>query len=330
MSLGPRGMKVNVGHGRVKTTVGIPGTGLSWSKSRSLSGARPTPVQLPEGDLPASHPWPAIEGSDAVSQLPTTPPSRRGGLGAVVILGVLGVVAYLAISHIPPVLRPVARAVEVPPVPWMAVPAEPCSLQVSMPSRPQVQSQVFKVVKPPVTWTAYTSGDSGGALFRIECTDLRPLRKKAGADALALSAVREQLKKPSPTHTFLNEHDESVAGEPASAFSTREDLDGKRIIAEWRALIHEHQLIVITAWVPEADPGAAQLTTRFVSSANWVTSAPVSLGQVSPAASPAVPSSAAPQYQFPAAMSGEETVFVQGHFRKNGTYVQPHLRRPTR
>ena len=111
---------------------------------------------------------------------------------------------------------------------------------------------------------------------------------------------------------------------------TREDLDGKRIIAEWRALIHEHQLIVITAWVPEADPGAAQLTTRFVSSANWVTSAPVSLGQVSPAASPAVPSSAAPQYQFPAAMSGEETVFVQGHFRKNGTYVQPHLRRPTR
>lgn len=41
MSLGPRGMKMNVGKRRLRSTVGIPGTGLSYTTSTS-SGARTT------------------------------------------------------------------------------------------------------------------------------------------------------------------------------------------------------------------------------------------------------------------------------------------------
>jgi tetratricopeptide (TPR) repeat protein len=36
-SIGRRGATVNVGHGRVKTTVGLPGTGMSYSKSTATS-----------------------------------------------------------------------------------------------------------------------------------------------------------------------------------------------------------------------------------------------------------------------------------------------------
>ncbi len=39
-SIGRRGATVNIGHGRVKSTVGIPGTGLSYSKSTSSKSVR--------------------------------------------------------------------------------------------------------------------------------------------------------------------------------------------------------------------------------------------------------------------------------------------------
>lgn len=42
VSLGQRGATMNFGHGRRRTTIGLPGTGLSWSKSERTGapGAR--------------------------------------------------------------------------------------------------------------------------------------------------------------------------------------------------------------------------------------------------------------------------------------------------
>lgn len=36
-SLGPRGAKVTIGHGKVRQTVGIPGTGISYTSSTPIS-----------------------------------------------------------------------------------------------------------------------------------------------------------------------------------------------------------------------------------------------------------------------------------------------------
>ena len=38
-SIGPRGAKVTLGHGKVRTTIGVPGTGLSYTEWNSLQGA---------------------------------------------------------------------------------------------------------------------------------------------------------------------------------------------------------------------------------------------------------------------------------------------------
>lgn len=47
-SVGPKGAKVTAGHGRLRKTVGLPGTGLSHS---SVSRSRPTvaPLRLSAG-----------------------------------------------------------------------------------------------------------------------------------------------------------------------------------------------------------------------------------------------------------------------------------------
>jgi hypothetical protein len=37
VSLGGRGLKATFGHGKVRGTVGLPGTGLSYTKSKSIS-----------------------------------------------------------------------------------------------------------------------------------------------------------------------------------------------------------------------------------------------------------------------------------------------------
>lgn len=36
-SIGPRGAKITLGHGRVRTSVGIPGTGVSYTTSEKAS-----------------------------------------------------------------------------------------------------------------------------------------------------------------------------------------------------------------------------------------------------------------------------------------------------
>ena len=38
-SIGKKGLTVNVGHGKTRTTVGIPGTGMSYSTTRDASGS---------------------------------------------------------------------------------------------------------------------------------------------------------------------------------------------------------------------------------------------------------------------------------------------------
>ena len=55
-SLGTRGAHVTLGHGQVRETVGIPGSGLSWTHSTNLSHVQPPPgaaehvCQLPDCD----------------------------------------------------------------------------------------------------------------------------------------------------------------------------------------------------------------------------------------------------------------------------------------
>jgi hypothetical protein len=43
-TVGPRGAKVTFGHGRVRETVGIPGTGISYTESHRVGDAHPSPV----------------------------------------------------------------------------------------------------------------------------------------------------------------------------------------------------------------------------------------------------------------------------------------------
>lgn len=54
-SVGPRGAKVTLGHGKIRETVGIPGTGISYTTTSSLSSPHtdeeqslPVPVAAPE------------------------------------------------------------------------------------------------------------------------------------------------------------------------------------------------------------------------------------------------------------------------------------------
>jgi hypothetical protein len=50
-SLGVRGAHVTLGHGQIRQTFGIPGTGLSYSTSSRLPSRQPTPGQ-PPGQTP--------------------------------------------------------------------------------------------------------------------------------------------------------------------------------------------------------------------------------------------------------------------------------------
>jgi hypothetical protein len=52
-SIGPRGAKVTVGHGRVRQTVGIPGTGISYTESHRLHDTGGTPKPGGSGGLGA-------------------------------------------------------------------------------------------------------------------------------------------------------------------------------------------------------------------------------------------------------------------------------------
>jgi hypothetical protein len=64
-SVGIRGARITVGHGKVRETVGLPGTGLSYTESQSLKthqeapgAARLEPVEpLPESTVWRGWPW---------------------------------------------------------------------------------------------------------------------------------------------------------------------------------------------------------------------------------------------------------------------------------
>ena len=64
-SIGPRGAKVTIGHGRVRQTVGIPGTGISYTESHRVAD---------HGQAPR--------------------PGGSGGLGALLIVGVILVALF--------------------------------------------------------------------------------------------------------------------------------------------------------------------------------------------------------------------------------------------
>jgi tetratricopeptide (TPR) repeat protein len=55
-SIGRRGATVNIGHGRVKSTVGIPGTGLSYSKSASTGSKSKSAAAVRQQTSRASQP----------------------------------------------------------------------------------------------------------------------------------------------------------------------------------------------------------------------------------------------------------------------------------
>ncbi|MEI8238465.1 MAG: DUF4236 domain-containing protein [Actinomycetota bacterium] len=55
-SIGPRGATINIGHGRVSSTVGLPGTGMSYRTSTSTSSRSKGAVAVRQQTAQASHP----------------------------------------------------------------------------------------------------------------------------------------------------------------------------------------------------------------------------------------------------------------------------------
>jgi len=53
LSIGPRGLKLTIGHGQIRRTFGIPGTGLWWTNVQKVAPAKP-----PEPVPPAMGPKP--------------------------------------------------------------------------------------------------------------------------------------------------------------------------------------------------------------------------------------------------------------------------------
>ena len=94
-SLGPRGAKVTIGHGKVRETVGIPGTGISYTSTSALG----SPTSTEHAVVPAEH-------TEVVSAEPESgwmTAARIGGqalywltIGLFVAAGVV-VVAFLAL-----------------------------------------------------------------------------------------------------------------------------------------------------------------------------------------------------------------------------------------
>ena len=94
-SLGPTGAKVTIGHGKVRETVGIPGTGISYTSSSPLSASSSTDHAL----VPA--PQSSVVTTEPESGWMTA--ARWGGkglywltIGLIVAAGAL-LIAFLAI-----------------------------------------------------------------------------------------------------------------------------------------------------------------------------------------------------------------------------------------
>jgi hypothetical protein len=75
VSIGPRGAKVTLGHGRVRRTVGLPGTGLYYT---SVSSTHERPKAPPEARPEPPPELPAEPPPDAVAA--SAEPSARAGL----------------------------------------------------------------------------------------------------------------------------------------------------------------------------------------------------------------------------------------------------------
>lgn len=100
-SVGKRGAHVTVGHGKVRTTVGVPGTGVSYTTT--------TTAATPAGAAPAAHrrraPAPgAIPGSDRSDSTISSPSAfgRSPGtswwarlLIAIVVIAILKLIGWL-------------------------------------------------------------------------------------------------------------------------------------------------------------------------------------------------------------------------------------------
>lgn len=66
ITFGPRGLKVTIGHGRIRKTVGIPGTGLSWTEVTPIDGA---PKAAPR-DAAGDHGLDALLGAPSAYHAP--------------------------------------------------------------------------------------------------------------------------------------------------------------------------------------------------------------------------------------------------------------------
>jgi hypothetical protein len=72
VSVGPRGAKVTLGHGRVRRTVGLPGTGLFYTSATKLGAKRPT--QPPDPFAPLA----AIPPAESTGPTTAAPSGARG------------------------------------------------------------------------------------------------------------------------------------------------------------------------------------------------------------------------------------------------------------
>jgi Protein of unknown function (DUF4236) len=90
LSVGPRGLRATVGHGRLRTSVGLPGTGMWWTQSTRLDGGPQSSSGVNERD-------PADDASSTVPVRPATNAWR--GVGWLLVgVALLACCAWLALT----------------------------------------------------------------------------------------------------------------------------------------------------------------------------------------------------------------------------------------
>lgn len=92
-SLGPKGAKVTIGHGKIRKTVGLPGTGLSHTTVKNYP--KPWAKKTNEGSDPA--PEQPIEHADSTDELLKKQTQIVWMDALTKLLTIIGVVLFLAV-----------------------------------------------------------------------------------------------------------------------------------------------------------------------------------------------------------------------------------------
>ena len=300
LSLGGKGFRHTIGHGKQRTTVGILGTGLSYSKVHRVStGEASTPPELSAADY-------------------NERTTRRGALALLCIAAIIACSwastrTREAGSPALPAPNPVALEKSEPsPVILRAERAEPPRRALPVPTVAPVAvvpARVTATPHPHIAWYA-AHPKSWPNPVRLTTPVVFPVTRagKVQGSMTAPSGSVVEVLRVWPSGDVDVSYANAVKTIPARSTDllTRQPATGV------------HRPVPYTVPTPAATVPVAQ---RVV---------PVAFA--TPAPSPTYRDYSPPRvYTPPVAPSGPKTVRVSGYYRKNGTYVRPHSRsRPRR